>query len=739
MRLGLRGHFVTVFRHWAMLIFVVISAFLTAGMIAFLSSKVYVAETRVLILTRSPAARATSTNFTSDSQTNSPQEQVLTQVEIIKSPLLAMRLAEALGPERVIAEMTWRWDWLRELPNVWKERAILALYDWAPTREILDAAGFRISQLGAGSSLIEDAAEVISDNLHVEAILKTDMFGAAFSAPDGAFSAEVLNNLIDIYSSHVVALQSPLQTAEIAQLEVDRLERELRDHERRLREYSEQNRILSIEKQKDLLLDRRARVQDELADARRERLETIQKVAAIETQIQGLPSAEAVSVTTVANPLVDRLRERLAQLETEARQFVPGSVSANKIQIEIGGIRNQLASAETAVRGSETVGTSGLYQQLQANVMQQLSDQTAQETRVEFVSTQLANIEAELFRLDDLTLRYVELQRMADAKEEAFRYALQKREETAIADQLLEGRSLSQVVQVEPATEPSRAASPRRFRLLVLGLIVGGMFGVALAYLLEFSRRTMLTRREAEAALGLPVLVSQQMTGLIRRRKRANRTQVRGFASRLQYQLSQDKSRILMLISAERQTGQTTVISRISDVLVEQGESVLIVQLGLVGRASRDAQITVKGADGEPAREPGEDAPTDIDRIRRDTAVVKGPTGKMHAALSDLIKERGSMYDVVLIDCPDLVRFPEALFVAALADSVLPVVQAGRSKVRNILELIDRFVEIDADVPGVVMTMLRHSEPSWAFCWMSTMRRLSADGNKQVVTEHAAT
>lgn len=736
MQLGIRGHVVTVFRHWFKIALVIVGAILVTGAIAFLSSKVYVAETRVLILTRSPAARAASTNFTDEAKATSPQEQVLTQVEILKSPLLAMRLAEQLGPERVIKEMTWRWDWLRALPQVWKNQAILALYEWDLTRDLIVASGINIPTGVAGPPSVEDAAEVIGDNLEVEAILKTDMFGAAFAAPDAEFAADALNKLIAIYTDHVVALGSPVRTAEIAQLEANRLERELRDREKQLRDYVEDNRILSIERQKNLLLDRRARVQDELANARRERLESTQKIVAIEGQILNLPSAEAVSVTTVANPLLDRLRERLAQLETEFRQFVPGSPSANKIQIEIDGIRTQLASAETAVRGSETVGTSGLYQQLQGTLNQELADRTAQEVRVEFVSRQLDEVEAELLRLDELELRYIELRRMVDAKEEAFRFALQKREETAIADQLSEGSGLSQVVQVEPATEPPRAAAPRRFRLLALGVIVGGMFGVGLSYILEFSRRTMITRREAEIALGLPVLVSQQMSGLIRRRTRANRTEIRSFTSRLLHQLKPGKPRVLMLISASRQTGQTTVISAITDVLAGQGSNVLIVQLGLSRQAKSEVQVTIKGADNKPVRNPGEYTAVDAHDQRRDTALIKGPAGKIHAALSELLRTRGRMYDVVMIDCPDLNRFPEALFIVSLVDNVLPVVMAGRSRVDLVLETIAQFRDVQATVPGVVLTKLRHSQPSWAFCWMSMMRLDSANQADRQASEY---
>ncbi|WP_425040546.1 GumC family protein [Primorskyibacter sp. S187A] len=728
MNLGLSEHITTIFRHWVKILLVISSAVTVAGAVAFLSSKVYVAETRVLILSRSPAARASSTNFTDEAQNASPQEQVLTQVEILKSPVLALQLAEELGPERVLDEMTWRWDWLRALPNKWKNEAVIALYEWDVTADFIAGSGIKKPSREPSPPSVGAAAGKIIRNLHADAILKTDMFGAAFASPDPKFSAEVMNALIELYTEHVIALGRPASTAQIAQLEASRLEQELRDVEDQLRTYSVENEIVSLERQKELLLDRLSRLQDELANAQRERLEAIERIAVIQNRISELPAEEAVSVTTVANPLLDRLSERLAQLQTELRQFVPGSPSANKLRIEIEGVEAQLASAATDVRGSETVGASSLYQNLLGSLSQQQADRVAKDVRVDFLETQLKNVDAELRRLDQLELRHTELARMVAAKEEAFRYALQKREETAIADQLADGRYLAQVVQVEPAYEPSRPAAPRRFRLLALGLIAGTFAGIGLAYLLEFSRRQMLTRREVEIALGLPVLATQQYSGFIRRRKRANRTEIRTFVSRLLHRVQPGGRHVLMCISDDRATGQTSVVGAIAEVMHQQDARVLKVRIELNAKTSDGVQVDVTNNDGTPV--------TDARGARNDTAVLKGVESRMQAALADLLRERGSFYDVILIDPPELHSFPEALFIASMVDDVLPVVEAGRTRVRGISEVIDEFREVGASVPGVIVTKLRHSRSSWAFCWMAMMRLRSADRAHDVMAEH---
>ncbi len=722
MKLGLRAHLVTIARHWAKVVLVILGAVMVTGAIGVLSSKVYVAETRILIMSRSPAARAAPSGFSEGFQNGSPEDQVLTQVAIFKSPLLAMQLAEELGPERVVAAMTWRWDWLRNLPRTWRGQAVIFLADWPPTRDMVLSLGIAIPTGRPAPATVGTAAGKISDNLHADGILRTDMFGAALASPDPAFAAKALNRMVEIYADHVVALNRPLRTAEIARSEAERLEVELRETERRLRDYTETNRILSLEKQKDQLIDRLSRVQDALAQARREQMETVSKIAEIGQRIALLPREEAVSVTTVPNPLIDRLNERLAGLETELLQYVAGSLAANKVRIEIDGIRDQLARTRNDVVGSETVGASVLYQQLQGNLAQEMAEQQAQIVRVEVLGQEMAEAEAELRRLDGLELEYNELRRTVDAKEEAYRYALQKREETTIADSLNLASNLSQVVQVEPAVQPAVPTSPRRFRLITLGLVVGSMFGFALAYVLEFSRRTVATQREAEIALGRPVIGLQYQPSLLRRRDAANRVELRRMISRLRQDMVEGKTRVLMLIAADRSAEPPRLAASLARALQDQGMATLLIRLVVPAPGKDGLRVAVLGQDEKPVRDPGDYIGQDARQTRRDTATITGPAGGQCKAVATLLRERRRLYDLIVIESADLDGFPEAINLAPMIDAVVPVVEADATPVPRVIDLAEQFVDAGAVVPGIVLTRQRRTHASWAFCWMAMMR-----------------
>lgn len=716
MYFGLKEHITTILRHWGKILLVMFGALLVTGSIAFLSSKVYVSEARILLLDSSPAQRA-SRGGSADivGASTPPQDQVLTQVQIIKSPALAEKLALELGPERVLAEMTWRWDWLRELPGQVKDRILVTLYGWEHTANLLRMIGIRNPALatGADGPPVGAARDKLMDGLHAEGIAKTDMFGVAFAAPSPEFAAEALNGMIDIYVGHVVALRRPVDTAAIAQQEAERLEAALAEAEQALREFSAENDILSIERQKDLLLDRRSRTQDELASARRAALEAEQKLAAIEAQMETLPRNEAISVTTRPNPVVDRLRERLSQLQTELQRYVAGSAAANRLRREIAAITAQLETEAQAVTGGETTGTSSLYQQLQNTRTLELAEREALEVRSDVLSRELETVEADLRRLDGHELRYRQLARAVEAREEAYRYALQKREETAIQLQIAEP-SQARVVPVELGGVADDPSSPARGRLLALGVIAGLLAGIGLAYVLEFARRTIATPGEAEMALGLPVLAVTERYGLLSRRLKRTRREMRRFSVWLMHQRTPGKPFRILLSAAHRHSGQSALAAELARALQQQGVHVLLVKPELARSAPDEPGTPEPAGDKDGA-------------TRYDVLTLRAPAWEMTRLVRAQLAGRATQDEVVLIDAPDIASFPEQAALAELADAVLPVIEADHTRLADIRTQLTDLRAMESWVPGIALTKRRQAKSSWAFSWMAMARRKSRE------------
>lgn len=742
MHFGLQEHLTTIRRHMGKIALIMLVSTMLTGAVGFMSSKVYVSQSRVLLLNSSPAERASRPSST-DLRVgfSSPQDQVLTQVEILQSPALAEKLVIKLGPERVLDEMTWRWDWLRELPSQLKDDIISKLYGFALTRQVLDTIGIREPIAGvAGGPPIEAARDKIIKGLRAEGIVKTDLFGVAFAAPSAEFAAEALNGMIDTYIEHMVELRRPLDTAAIAQKEAERLESSLGEAEGSLRKFSKEFDILSIERQKDLLLDRWSRMQEELSRAEGSLLETLSKIAVLERDISTLPRQEAISLTTRPNPIVDRLRERLVQVQAELQRYVVGSDAAVRLRREIDTISAQIVEEAKAVNGQETVGSSALYLQLTNLATLEAAEKEALDARIIFLTKEFEAIDTELRRVVSHELEYRQLARNVEAREEAYRYALLKREETAIQASIAQS-SLAQVVPVERGDVPSAAAGPRRLRLVALGLIAGLLSGIGLAYFLEFTRRTISTIKEAELASGLPVLSVSERFGLFSKRLKSTRFAIRRFAVWVARQHVPDRGVRLLFTAAHGKTGQSLFVKELATSLQKQGMDVLTLLLDPNGRSNakvsykstsdkasgqRSMVVTVRAPAWEMSRSLQE-LLSQLGKPPEPPAVFTPQDGDEEAPVTEPKKEEG-VADlpadcVVIIDAPSFQRFPELGSLAEFADRAIPVVEADRTKTSEMQDLLETVRRMEVDLPGIILTKRRMKKSSWAFGWSASTQR----------------
>lgn len=739
MTLGLKGHLVTIGRHWGTALTIALISFFVAGCVAFLSSKVYISQARILVLSQSQVEMATSAQLSRSGEMSSPREQVLTQVQIVKSPLLSERLVNKIGPQRLLDEMTWRWDWVRAIPGRLKEAAIARLAGWSVTGGLIRSAGLWPRDEGSGPP-VAAAMLKFEDGLIVDSITKTDMFVIAFQAPSPEFAAEVVDAIMEVYIDHVVYLRSPVGTSSIARQEADRLEADLSEAERALREFAQKHDIVSIETQKNNLLERVMRSQEELDNTQRAVLEADRRLEVLLDRINSPLQDQSVTTTTRANPLLDRLIERLGLLRAEQLRFVPGSQSAERIAAEIRSLEAQIQDTDAAVAGSQTISASGLVTQLQGSVASQQAEREALAVRGETINQQLLSIRSELDRLDELEVQYGALKREIETKEQAYRYAVQKREETTIASEL-SGPSLAQVIAVEPANVPALASKPRRTILLALGLIVGLMFGILAAYLREFARVTVSTPKEAEFALGRRVLGSFWRTRrMLPSRKRRNLLEMRRLATWLlnEYPVH-SKARCINFTKLGARDTRRNDVEELAEAMRLQDARVLHIEVVTDVNyrpgssmekpkqkpADETAEGTVSGASG---------AVEEIRQIDRDAGhvTIKRPghiaiTGKpwaINMQLKSVLKgQQKEEWDYFIIDCPDIDEFPEQISLASLTDAFIPLMDANKTVLADAMETLQRLQLAGAVLPGIILFGQRHTNSSWAFSWMAQSKR----------------
>ncbi|HHH42770.1 MAG TPA: hypothetical protein ENK49_01410 [Gammaproteobacteria bacterium] len=698
---GLREHIATLFRYRKLIFRISVTTVVFALVISFLVSRVYRSEARILVqFNRAPQQLTTVLSQNGGYQASQPEDQVMTEVEIIKSPEIARRLVVELGPEYVKKNMTWRWDWLREIPGNVK--------DWVADRTM---ELFFEPKPKRPADPVSSAARKILANLEAGSVTKTDIFAVSLEAPGREFAVEALDRLIDIYVRYHLELRRPLKAREVLSTEAGRLEAQLKEAEERLQKLKQEWHIVSSERQKDLLLARYSQAQSDLEDARRQELESTERIAEITRQLEKQSRSVPLSSVTQRNSAVEELRSRILKLEIQRDQYVKDSPAAKRMDKELENLRATLKQAESTVTSQKTSGLSQTYQELQRTLALERSNWQVLKSRVPLAEKQVRELAEQLRVLDERQVELSNLELDVHVKRDAVKMFIRKKEE-AMINAAFDQAQVSNVIPVEPAQAPVRAKSPRKGLNLVLGIIVGLLGGIGSAYLLEYFRRTLANREETEECLGYPVLASIAAQDQGNRAKGVNLVEYRYLAERLMRRQQSERADVVYLTSSLKGEGRTTVAEGLSEAMSIQGGRILLVELGInsdrPGSASPSGvfepeKSVIRASAGDGAH----------DRIQ-----VAGDQASLGERLRRTLNEFSASYTGIVIDGPDMYRFPEQLNLVSMLGEVVFVIEANRTSVVVAARNLALLREAGARLAGIILNKRRFEIPDWAYRWL---------------------
>lgn len=297
---------------------------------------------------------------------------------------------------------------------------------------------------------------------------------------------------------------------------------------------------------------------------------------------------------------------------------------------------------------------------------------------------------------------------------------------------------------VEMATVPSDPIHRMLFFNAVIALMGGAMGGIALAFVVDNLSPYLETVEQIEAAIGPSMLL-----GRIPKTKRnraltfAPHDSPQGEAFRrlraMLLKLVQEKGlKTILITSAEPQTGKSTVVANLANVLTRSGCSVAIVdcdlrcpkqhelfhlcnQNGLNGALYNGTQpdkiIQVDDEHAVYVIPSGTDAmvptkrSTAPQRTSQSTSqltvhIQPHPTELLSSQkMVSLVQEMALRYDIVLLDTPALLPAADALALTPLTDLALLIVNPGRSR-RDAVQVAYRSLQ-DAGVESIRLVVNR--------------------------------
>lgn len=300
----------------------------------------------------------------------------------------------------------------------------------------------------------------------------------------------------------------------------------------------------------------------------------------------------------------------------------------------------------------------------------------------------------------------------------AYTTLAQKLEELRVNEQLETGSGSV----VSPAVVNEDAVSPKPLRNGGLGLAVGLVFGLGMAFLYEYLDNTIKSDEEAEKLYGAPVLGhipfvklekgQEQHLAIVERPGSAAAESFRVLRNSLDFINFEHNIKTLMITSSAPGEGKSTVAANLAASLAQAGSKVAMVSCDF-------RRPTTEGFFGVPNIVGLSDVLLGRNSLKAalqrpgDEQLLVLTSGKMppnpsellgSQRMQELVRELEEWADWVVIDTPPLLAVADGAAVARWADGVLLVSRAGVSTRETADKGAEMLGNVGAKVIGVVVS-----------------------------------
>jgi len=330
-----------------------------------------------------------------------------------------------------------------------------------------------------------------------------------------------------------------------------------------------------------------------------------------------------------------------------------------------------------------------------------------------------------------------------------------------------QGGAINTLTVLEPAELPRRPVNAGWQMTVLAASTIGLVLAGAAAFMLDYLDDTMWTLEEMEERSGLPVLpgipifdvedAEEIESRLITRSQpmmpvseafRALRTAIMSAGA-------YDYFRTMLITGPKPSDGKSVVASNLSVVMAQSGLNVLLIDADL--RRSIQHQLfdvsNDRGLSDLLLLLDLTDKFTDVDALLEEV-IQPMPEPRLHlltsgsglpnglgslsvASLRTLISLLSERYDVVLLDSPPVLAVSDPMVLGTQVDGVLVVVDAGRTRGKELTQTIDRLREVSSRLIGLVPNRLRSREDTYYSYYNEYYEHLepALDGSGEKVDE----
>ncbi len=485
----LRDYLYIIFKRKGIIItsFIIVMSVVIAGSI--LMSPVYVAQTKIVAEPEQASPLFSEISYSREATYFKRKEFILTQIEIVKSWSLVEKA-------------------LKELKFEEKPEFIALVKDASDsTQTPQETHNLMVSLV---QSMI-DAEMVIDSNI----IIVT----AEYSNPK--IAADIANTISKIYveDKGIIKQKDAVDSYNFLGKEVKQLETKLASADEALASFKKEKNIVSLPDVAKETLERLSKFDIAYIDAQRELQELEVKKDRIKQQLSSENKQIVTSINSINNPLFNDLKKRLFELELQYSdansRYSADSKEIEDFKSKIKETKETINNTLEKIVGTEVTGINPIYQSLFNDLIKTEIDQATLQIRVKALKQRVDEYSKNINALPDDELELARLTREKNNCETIYNLYLKRFEESRIATNMNNTGDFVRII--ENALPPLKPSRPKKVLNGLIGIVIGTVLGIGMAFILEYFDHTFHTSIDIEKYIGISVL------GTIPKYKKAKR------------------------------------------------------------------------------------------------------------------------------------------------------------------------------------------------------------------------
>ncbi|SMC44091.1 Uncharacterized protein involved in exopolysaccharide biosynthesis [Desulfocicer vacuolatum DSM 3385] len=334
-----------------------------------------------------------------------------------------------------------------------------------------------------------DLIKNVGAKINIQEVRNTRLLDISVKDKDPAMAADIANALAREYIKFNLSnrVESSKENLDWLNNELYRLKKKLEDDERTFFEYKQQSKLFSMEGKQKVVDQKISEFNTKYLEARNSRMELDSKIAELERHLNSARGLAKVR-SLLNNTFIENLYNKINNLEIEYSKLTKVYKSKHPKVVQL---KSELAKSK-----------KHLNEELAKELANLKSQRTVLRAREGVLEKTIGEFEQDALDTSGKELKYTILQRNVNTSQNLYDVMVARVKESDI----LKTSDTSNIRIVESAGVSPVPVSPNKKRNFLLGIVLGLMGGVGLAFFFEYLDQSLRTEEDIHAYLNLPVL-----------------------------------------------------------------------------------------------------------------------------------------------------------------------------------------------------------------------------------------